>query len=138
MKTTLMRLSAALALAVMTAVPSAMARDTDIYQITVKQNAFIVLDTSGSMRNPVYEHTIDYRKMYDALKNRPSATNPGWRIAERHGAQTMYPRDRIYMVKNADWTKMGLQTKAGGVQIAFPGDPVYTWWWNDRDRKSVV
>jgi len=137
MKTTLMRLSAALALAVMTAVPSAMARDTDIYQITVKQNAFIVLDTSGSMRNPVYEHTIDYRKMYDALKNRPSATNPGWRIAERHGAQTMYPRDRIYMVKNADWTKMGLQTKAGGVQIAFPGDPVYTWWWNpDADTRT--
>lgn len=135
MKTTLMRLSAALALAVMTAVPSAMARDTDIYQVTVKQNAFIVLDTSGSMRNPVYEHSINYKKMYEALVNKPSAANPGWEIVP-FGAQytTLFDPDRIYMVKHSTYSRMGLQTKAGGKQIAFPGDPIYAWWWQPHSE----
>ena len=46
---------------------AAIAKDTDIYRASNKQNMTILLDTSGSMLNSVYEHSIDYGAMYDYL-----------------------------------------------------------------------
>lgn len=43
------------------------ARDTDIYDISTKQNCYILMDNSGSMDFGVYEYTVDYGKMFDYL-----------------------------------------------------------------------
>ena len=43
------------------------AKDTDIYQISTKQNCYILLDNSGSMDFGVYEQNIDYGDMFDYL-----------------------------------------------------------------------
>jgi len=44
-----------------------LAKDTDIYSLNVKQNCYILMDSSGSMDFGVYEHTIDYSAMFDYL-----------------------------------------------------------------------
>ena len=41
-------------------VGTALADDTDVYQATVKNNALLLIDNSGSMNLPVYDHNIDY------------------------------------------------------------------------------
>jgi type IV pilus assembly protein PilY1 len=41
--------------------------DTDIYQASVKQNAYVLMDNSTSMGFGVYESNIDYGAMYDYL-----------------------------------------------------------------------
>ena len=50
--------------------------DTDIYQSNVKQNCYILLDTSGSMGFGVYESNIDYAAMYDSFLKLNEATDP--------------------------------------------------------------
>ena len=45
----------------------ALAKDTDIYSVNAKQNAYVLMDSSGSMNFGVYEHTIDYGAMFDYL-----------------------------------------------------------------------
>jgi len=47
-------------LSIVFAVPTAVADDTDVYQATVKNNALLLIDNSGSMNLPVYNHNIDY------------------------------------------------------------------------------
>jgi len=44
-----------------------LARDTDIYSVNAKQNAYVLMDSSGSMNFGVYEATIDYGAMFDYL-----------------------------------------------------------------------
>lgn len=41
--------------------------DTDIYQFNVKQNCYILLDSSDSMGFGVYESNVDYAAMFDYL-----------------------------------------------------------------------
>ncbi len=43
------------------------AKDTDIYNVSTKQNCYILLDRSGSMAYGVYEQSIDYGDMFDYL-----------------------------------------------------------------------
>ncbi len=47
--------------------PSAFARDTDIYAVNAKQNCYILLDSSHSMGFGVYEQGVDYGAMFDYL-----------------------------------------------------------------------
>ena len=47
--------------------PSGMAKDTDIYNVTAKQNCYILMDNSSSMGFGVYEQSVDYGAMYDYL-----------------------------------------------------------------------
>lgn len=44
-----------------------MAKDTDIYQISTKQNAYILMDNSLSMDSAVYEAGVDYGQVFDIL-----------------------------------------------------------------------
>ncbi len=43
------------------------AKDTDIYEVSTKQNCYILLDNSESMDFGVYEQSIDYGEMFDYL-----------------------------------------------------------------------
>ena len=43
------------------------AKDTDIYQLSTKQNCYILMDNSGSMDSAVYEAGVDYGQMFDYL-----------------------------------------------------------------------
>lgn len=54
-------------LAQMLAPAPAAARDTGAYTVISGQNAYMLLDGSGSMGGTVYEHSIDYGKLYDRL-----------------------------------------------------------------------
>ena len=52
------------------------AKDTDIYSVATKQNAYILLDNSGSMDYAVYENSVDYGAMYDYLVTLNDPTPP--------------------------------------------------------------
>ncbi len=41
------------------------AKDIDIYDINVKNNAYVLMDNSGSMANGVYQNTIDYGEIFE-------------------------------------------------------------------------
>jgi len=54
---------------------TAVAEDTDVYQATVKNNALLLIDMSGSMNLPVYDHNIDYTAFLNWAED-PGATDP--------------------------------------------------------------
>lgn len=108
---------------------SALAVDTDIYQANVKQNAYILLDNSGSMDFGVYESNVDYGSMYDYLwlKSAISDTivgGDGW-------YNTHNEKQKIYLVKgNIGVTALSID----GETRVFTGDaadPDYLWYSNN-------
>ncbi|MGI6657598.1 MAG: hypothetical protein ACOX5Z_12440 [Desulfobulbus sp.] len=119
---------AALLLSVLLLWPDAplLARDTDIYAIHTKQNCYVLMDSSGSMAFGVYEHSIDYGRMYDYLYTRDNiedkvATPPNYYYKNQKD------RQRIYL-----WAgRIGATIATVNEQeIAFPGDagqPSYIW-----------
>jgi type IV pilus assembly protein PilY1 len=103
-----------------------LALDTDIYQANVKQNAYILLDNSGSMAWPVYESSIDYAAMYQHLKGK------GYTDNSSVFPEALFERNKIYQVLGKD---IGLSTiKVNGEDRAFtgdPGNPARSWYVNN-------
>jgi type IV pilus assembly protein PilY1 len=54
---------------------TAVADDTDVYQAMVKNNTLLLIDVSGSMTLPVYDHNIDYTAFLNWAED-PDATDP--------------------------------------------------------------
>ena len=54
---------------------TAVADDTDVYQAMVKNNTLLLIDVSGSMNLPVYDHNIDYTAFLNWAED-PDATDP--------------------------------------------------------------
>lgn len=105
------------------------ALDTDIYQADVKQNAYILLDNSGSMDYGVYESHVDYGAMYDDLYQREGigdtiVSGDGW-------FGNHYEKTKIYLVKGKIRAK---RITVGGETSFFTGDaadPDYLWYSNN-------
>ena len=124
------------------------AKDTDIYSISTKQNCYILMDNSGSMDFGVYEHTIDYHKMFQYLFK-----------LDADGGNTAYGDKYIYdTVMHSDYFYTNSQTRRqiylwkgaigvtvaqlDGVDMAFTGDaadPGYLWYSNNLvDTHTVI
>jgi len=100
--------------------------DTEVYQADVKQNAYILLDNSGSMDYGVYESNIDYGNMYDYLFIKP---NIGDTIVGGNGwYQNHFPKNKIFLVMG----KIGVTIiNVDGKPKVFAGDaanPDYLWY----------
>jgi len=116
------------------------AKDTDIYQVNTKQNCFLLVDSSGSMRWGVYEESIDYGAMYDylfTLKDNPSGDYDDY-IYDYVSYNNLYKnhrtKNKIYLVKGDD---IGLTlANVEGKTVAFTGDPGNTG--NDWDLSHLV
>ena len=105
------------------------ADDTDVYRASVKNNAMLVIDVSGSMDWPVYDANIDYAAFFD------------WAIAAGHGhddttynenlntngknmAAVGWVKDKIYLV-SAFMGYAEITGEDGVTKYAATGDPVY-------------
>lgn len=82
-----------------------LALDTDIYQSNVKQNCYILLDSSGSMGFGVYESNINYGAMFDyllTLNDSPVGDYDDYIYDTQNNSSVFYqnhhPRNRIYLV----------------------------------------
>ena len=99
------------------------ADDTGIYQSSVKQNAMILVDTSGSMAWPVYEWTEDYGDFYDFLIDEGDAHDYDSNNAYYNNH---YESDRIYLIAGSvGW----VQTDSNGCgQTGDNGSPSINWY----------
>lgn len=117
-----------------------LAKDTDIYSVNAKQNAYVLMDSSGSMNYGVYEHTIDYGAMFDylfTLKDDPFGDYDDYiydtvnNSAVYYGAANHKQKNKIYLWKGE--IRATIATVDGN-PVAFSGDaadPNYLWYTND-------
>lgn len=120
------------------------AKDTDIYNVSTKQNCYILMDNSGSMDFGVYEHTIDYAAMfnyffelnetgnyyntyiYDTITNSDRFHNNHW------------DRRKIYLLKGNIGASI---TNIDGKTVSFTGDaadPDYTWYGRNLVETNTI
>jgi hypothetical protein len=102
------------------------ADDTDVYRASVKNNAMLVIDVSGSMAWPVYDANIDYAAFFEWAIPSYGHDDKGltdW-FADK-AAGTLWEKDKIYLV--SAFTGYAEVTGEDGVtKYAATGDPVYT------------
>jgi len=133
MKNTLLNLSSYILLAAMFLSPAfpSYALDTDIYQANVKQNAYILLDSSGSMSYGVFESNVDYGAMFDYLFEKDDITDTIVTWNPSYFYKNHYDLRKIYLVKG----NIGAQIiKVDGTDRVFTGDaadPDYLWYTGD-------
>ena len=97
-----------------------LALDTDIYQANVKQNAYVLLDNSGSMAWPVYESSIDYAAMFAALSVRTGVTEQVSGYSSFVFPAEPFPRNKVYLVQA---NNIGVSIiSINGESRVFPGD----------------
>jgi type IV pilus assembly protein PilY1 len=120
----------------------ALARDTDIYQVHVKQNCYILLDTSESMDFGVYQNTIDYGAMFDYLFTLYEANPPNSHTYiydtinnSNYFYQNHEPVNKIYLWLGAIGATSSQVTSGGSTKtITVTGDasdPGYLWYMNN-------
>jgi len=102
------------------------ADDTDVYRASVKNNAMLVIDVSGSMAWPVYDPNIDYAAFFEwAIGAGSGHDDKGlndWEAAKTAG--TLWEKNKIYLV--SAYTGYAEITGEDGVtKYAATGDPVY-------------
>ncbi|OKY76716.1 MAG: hypothetical protein BM485_01195 [Desulfobulbaceae bacterium DB1] len=125
---------------------SATARDTDIYSVNVKQNCYVLMDSSGSMNFGVYEHSIDYGKMFDylfTLKDSPVGDYGDYIYDTVTNSSFFYqnhkPAKQIYLWKGRIGATIAT---VDGQDVAFSGDaadPDYLWFMaNLVDTHTVI
>lgn len=128
------------------AVSGLKAKDTDIYELNVKQNCYILLDNSGSMGFGVYEHNIDYGAMFDylfTLNDSPVGDYGDYIYDTVNNSDYFYlnhhPKEKIYLWLGAIGVTV---TTVDGVDIAFTGDaadPNYLWYSNQMvDTHTLI
>jgi type IV pilus assembly protein PilY1 len=108
-----------------------LAVDTDIYQASVKQNAYVLLDNSTSMDFGVYESNIDYGGMFDYLFVKDEITDTIVTSDPDYFFENHEPKNRIYLLKG----NIGVRVSTiDGEVRAYTGDaadPNYLWYVND-------
>ncbi|MFA6497947.1 MAG: hypothetical protein WCV64_01280 [Desulfurivibrionaceae bacterium] len=102
-------------------VPPSLAKDTDIYAVNAKQNCYILLDNSGSMAWGVYEHNIDYGKMYLYLDGLAGVDDPTNLLDVNPNFP--YQKNKVYLVKGA----LKVAVKNGVTFTGDPGNPATYW-----------
>ncbi|MFH1217460.1 MAG: hypothetical protein V1706_13245 [Pseudomonadota bacterium] len=124
----------------------ATAKDTDIYSVNVKQNCYVLMDSSGSMSFGVYEHTIDYGKMFDylfTLNDSPVGDYKDYIYDTINNSSYFYqnhkPANKIYLWKGRIGATIAT---VDGQSVVFSGDaadPNYLWFSNDLvDTHTVI
>ncbi|MEA3464557.1 MAG: PilC/PilY family type IV pilus protein [Thermodesulfobacteriota bacterium] len=114
-------------------ISTALALDTDIYQANVKQNAYILLDNSGSMDFGVYESNVDYGALYDYLFIKPAI---GDTIASGNWFNNHNTKTKIFLVKGKNYDTSGNSIGVSIINIdgedeVFTGDaadPEFLWY----------
>ena len=114
----------------------ALAKDTDIYSLTVEPNCYILMDNSGSMDFGVYEHTIDYGDMFDYLFILKDSGNYTDYIYDTENESDVFhhhheDRYKIFLWKGDIGVTIAT---VDGQQVAFTGDaagPNCSWFLND-------
>ncbi len=111
------------------------AKDTDIYEVSTKQNCYILLDNSESMDFGVYEQSIDYEAMFNYFFELNEAGSP-WNTYIYDTVMNSnyfyldankYERDTIYLLKGNIGVTLAT---VDGETVAFTGDaadPNYLW-----------
>ncbi len=94
-------------------VQTTQARDTDIYAVSTKNNAYILLDTTGSMDYAVYEDSIDYGAMYTYYLSLGTICDPN------AATYINFKTDTIYLLSAS--VNVGITTAAGNSHT-FTGD----------------
>lgn len=102
----------------------AYALDTDIYQANVQQNAYILLDNSGSMAYGVYESNIDYAGMYDYLYRKATI---GDTIASPSFYERHHTANKIFLAKGAIRATIITIDDEDNVFTGDAADPDYLW-----------
>jgi len=131
MKNIISKINSYLLLAVISLWPilPSYALDTDIYQANVKQNAYILLDSSGSMSYGVFESNVNYGGMFDYLFEKNDITDTITNSSYFY--QNHYDLRKIYLVKG----NIGAQIiTVDGSDKVFTGDaadPDYLWYTGD-------
>lgn len=103
------------------------AEDVDVYRASVKNNAMLVIDVSGSMAWPVYNHEIDYRAFWDwatgvtPVNPDPVGKNDSTSI---HKQITNWETNRIYLV--SAYLGHAEITGSQGEKYSVMGDPMYS------------
>ncbi len=108
---------------------SSSADDTDVYQASVKNNAMLVIDVSGSMIWPVYDPNIDYAAFFEwAIGAGYGQDDPYYPLTDwfaDKAAGRLWEKDKIYLV--SAYTGYAEITGEDSVtKYAATGDPVYT------------
>ncbi len=109
------------------------ADDTDIYKPKVRHNVMILMDSSGSMDWPLYEHSISYADFYDYIcVNRTKwtdsydITNNGYGTnAKYFGSSNKKTRTKIYLIYGSTGYANGLTGDAGNP--GGPDNPSISW-----------
>ena len=118
------------------------ADDTDVYQASVKNNAMLVIDVSGSMDWPVYDPNIDYAAFFEwaiSAAGHDDKDLNDWEAAKTAGTlweiRRSENRDKIYLV-SAYMGYAEITGEDGDTKYAATGDPVYTG--SDKRQKWVT
>ncbi len=113
-------------------------RDTDVYSINTKQNAYVLMDNSKAMGYGVYEHSIDYGEMFDyffTLKDQGDVRDYIWDTITNSSYfyQNHSPMRTIYLWRG----KIGVTiANIDGQAVAISGDaadPAYLWYGGGTD-----
>ncbi|MDR3631405.1 MAG: hypothetical protein P4L42_13835 [Desulfocapsaceae bacterium] len=107
------------------------AKDTDIYAVSTKNNAYILLDNSGSMAYGVYEDSVDYDAMYNYYMGLGTIYDPASATHED------YKKDTIYLLLGQG---IGVSIfTAHGKTYAFTGDTGSNGTWtNPIDTHTTI
>lgn len=99
------------------------AEDTDVYRTSVKSNAMLTIDVSGSMAWPVYDHEMDYKAFYDWAIDNGYAHNDG-DLDENGKTGIFWDKNKIYLV-SAYIGYAEITGEDGITKYSVVGDPVY-------------
>ena len=109
---------------------TAQGEDVDVYRTSVKNNAMLVIDTSGSMRWPVYNHEIDYRAYWDwatgvnPVNASPVGEDDDPPADDPHKDITLWDKNKIYLV--SAYLGHAEITGSQGEKYSVMGDPMYS------------
>jgi type IV pilus assembly protein PilY1 len=111
-------------------VQSGHAKDTDIYAASTKNNAYILLDVTGSMDYAVYEDSIDYGAMYTYYLSLGTIQDPN------AATYINFKRDTIYLLSSSVNVAI---TTAAGKSHTFTGDTgANGTWTNAIDTHTMI
>lgn len=131
--------AALVALCMVFAASMATAEDTDIYRATVRNNALLLVDLSGSMSLPVYDHNIDYTTIIEWAEGDATPEQAAVCVRQTHlGSGTPCYGSAVPYRYLATWTWNGLWGKAVG-DMAWDKNRIYlvsakTGWWTVTDE----
>ncbi len=131
------RIAVLLATILWIASPAA-SRDTDVYSINTKQNAYVLMDNSKAMGYGVYEHSIDYGEMFDYLFTLNDQGDVRDYIWDTITNSSIFYRNHSPMRTIFLWRgKIGVTiANIDGESVAISGDaadPAYLWYSGGTD-----